>query len=108
MTKKQIVSKFLRWVGKNPRLRAEVENLDAGSKTCESKVFRIVEYTQMGTPWTTACFEVLPPKTSETDGWYEVIKRKCAGTLTVDQFSEIGVGACGSVEEFMLKLEISG
>lgn len=108
MTKKQIVSKFLRWVGKNSQLKAEVENLDAGSKTCESKVFRIVEYTQMGTPWTTVCFEVLPPKTSETDGWYEVIKRKCAGTLTVDQFSEIGVGSCGSIEEFILKLEISG
>lgn len=108
MTKKQIVSKFLRWVGKNPRLKAEVESLGAGSKTRGNKVFRIIEYTRAGTPWTTVCFEVLQPKISETDGWYEVIRRKCAGTLAVDQFSEIGVGACGSVEELMLKLEISG
>ena len=108
MTKKQVVSKFMHWIGKNPRLKAEIENLGSGSKTRGNKVFRIIEYTQAGTPWTTVCFEVLPPKISETDGWYEIIKRKCAGTLAVDQFSEIGVGACGSVEEFMLKLEIFG
>ena len=90
------------------RLKAEIENLDSGSKTRGNKVFRIIEYTQAGTSWTTVCFEVLRPKISETDGWYEVIKRKCAGTLAVDQFSEIGVRACGSVEEFMLKLEILG
>ena len=108
MNKKQVVSKFMRWIGKNPRLKAEVESLGAGSKTRGNKVFRIIEYTRAGTPWTTVCFEVLQPKISKTDGWYEVIRRKCAGTLAVDQFSEIGVGACGSVEEFMLKLEISG
>ena len=96
------------WIEKNPRLKAEIESIGTDSKTHAGKVFRIIEYTQAGTPWTTVCFEVLQPKTSETDGWYEVIKRKCAGTLAVDQFSEIGVGACGSVEEFMLKLEIFG
>ena len=108
MTKKQVVSKLICWIGKNPRLKAEIEIIGAGSKTHAGKVFRIIEYTQAGTPWTTACFEVLPLKTSETDGWYEVIKRKCTGKLTVDQFSEIGIGTCSSVEEFMLKLEISG
>ena len=108
MTKKQIVSKFLEWTRKKPGLKAEVEKLETRSGRCENKVFRLVEYTRSGAPWTTACVEVFPPKTTETDGWYEVIRRKCAGKLTVDQFSEIGVGACGSVEEFMLKLEISG
>lgn len=108
MTKKQVVSKFMHWIGKNPLLKAEIESLGAGSKTRGNKVFRIIEYTQAGTPWTTVCFEVLPPKISKTDGWYEVIKRKCARTLAVDQFSEIGVGACSSIEEFILKLEISG
>lgn len=108
MTKKQVVSKFMHWIGKNPRLKAEIESLGVGSKMRGNKVFRIIEYTQAGMPWTTVCFEILPPKISKTDGWYEVIKRKCTGKLTVDQFSEIGIGTCSSIEEFMLKLEISG
>ena len=107
MTKKQVVSKLMCWIEKNPRLKAEIESIGTDSKTHAGKVFRIIEYTQAGTPWTTVCFEVLQPKTSETDGWYEVIKRKCTGKLTVDQFSEIGIGTCGSIEEFILKLEIS-
>lgn len=108
MTKKQqTVSRFLEWVKKNPNLKAETEIIGV-SKLRRNKIFKLVEYTASGAPWTTVCFEVLQPKTSETDGWYEVIRRKCAGKLTVDQFSEVGVGACGSVEEFMLKLEISG
>jgi len=108
MTKKQVVSKFLRWIKKNAALRTEIENVGAGPASRRSKVFRLVEYTPSGTPWTTVCFEVLPPKTKDIDGWYEVIKRKCGGKLAVDQFSEIGIGECSSVEEFMLKLEISG
>ena len=107
MTKKHITSKFLDWVRKNPNLKAEIETV-GGAKTRGSRIFKLVEYTPSGAPWTTVCFEIFPPETKDADGWYEIIKRKCAGKLRVDQFSEIGIGKCGSVEEFMLKLEISG
>lgn len=108
MTKKQVVSKFLAWAENRPGLKAEVEELGSRSGKCENRVFRLVEYTPSGAPWTTACFEVFPPGTKDVDGWYEVIRRKCAGKLTVDQFSEIGIGKCGSVEEFVLRLEVLG
>ena len=108
MTKKQVVSKFLDWVEKRPGLKAETEKLVAGGTERENKVFKLVEYTPTGAPWTTACFEVFPPNTKDVDGWYDIIRRKCAEKLNVDQFSEIGIGKCSSIEEFMLKLEISG
>jgi hypothetical protein len=56
----------------------------------------------------TVCLEIFPKGTAPVDGWYEVIKRKCSGKLNIDQFSEIGIGDCGSIEEFMFKLEVSG
>lgn len=107
MTKKQIVSKFLDWVGKRPNLKAGISRLETNGKPSRYLVFSLTEYNG-DLPWTSVCYEVMPPKTGETAGWYEVIKRKCSGELALDQFSQIGIGECSSIEEFLLKLEITG
>jgi len=106
MTKKQIVSKFLDWATKK-NLTPEIGYLDRNGKNSGYKIFRLMEYLD-GMPWTTVCFEIFPPGTTEMTGWYSIIKRKCADTLTIDQFSEVGIGKSASIEEFMLKLEIAG
>ena len=108
MTKKQVVSKFLSWADRQKLLKLKSEQLDMGHGKCECMEFSITQYTEAGTPWTTVCLEIFPKGTAPADGWYEVIKRKCSGKLNIDQFSEIGIGDCGSIEEFMFKLEISG
>lgn len=107
MTKKQVVSKFMDWIDKKKTLKAEIEQFDAGKGKSKHMQFKIMEYTKSGVPWTTICIEFMKPGMTEVDGWYEVIKRKCSGTLNIDQFKEIGIGQCGSIEEFVFKLEIA-
>ena len=104
MTKKQVVSKFLEWAESRPGLKPEVEDFDADGRVY--RIFRLKQYSN-GVPWTTVCFEIQPAGTSDEDGWYEVVKRKCENRLTVDQFQNVGIGPCCSVEELILKMELA-
>lgn len=106
MTKKEVVSVFSKWIESTPTLSASVERRSVGKGEAYS-VFKVMESTESGTPWTTVCMDILPGHPALDDGWYDIIKRKCAGELAIDQFSEVGVGECSSPEEFTLKLEIA-
>ena len=105
MTKKHAVDALMSWLGSRPDLKAAVDDVkvDPGGGM---RVFHIVKLSPHGYNAATVCFEALPLLTTAVDGWYEVMKRKCAGKLAVDQFSEAGIGPCDSVEELVFRLEV--